>query len=614
MSNIQNVSGARTIVQVEGRIVPQNASEGQKPIRTLDTGERISGKIISMSDDSGSRNVQVRLGDNSVINARLNEGTSLKEGQYVSFEVRGVSRNQITLTPLYENTSIDPTALKALTAAGLNANQENLTMVRSMMENGMPIDKGSLNSMHQIISDNQGTDVSSLVQMKSLGIPISDQNIQQFESYKNYEHQVVETMDSIMDDLPEAFNELVQNGDTKSANNLYGDILKMISDGYTQMETSAGAPSEALQNADANTQSGIIGKEVLLNEATAEGSSYETVFTEAEGVPKDVSSDTRIPDTAKASSQNQPQNVIGEALAEADDTLPQTIAAAPKNMITVSNNFAALVKELSQQTGASGTEISKLLEQASTGKSTDIDRSELMKELAGSYTESADSSDDAAKAFMKLFQNSEYNKIMKASMKDQWLIEPKDVSNKENVENLYSRLNAQARQLTESLIHNLGAESRVAQSASNLQSNIDFMNQLNQMFHYVQLPLKMADQDAHGDLYVYSNGKRKFEPGETVSAILHLDMDNLGPLDVYVKMKDSNVKTNFYVADEETIDLIAEHIDILNERLSKRGYNMEAKMMLHTDMDDDSEDAAVSEMLSVKKMPVISMQSFDARA
>jgi hypothetical protein len=41
---------------------------------------------------------------------------------------------------------------------------------------------------------------------------------------------------------------------------------------------------------------------------------------------------------------------------------------------------------------------------------------------------------------------------------------------------------------------------------------------------------------------------------------------------------------------------------------------MEARMMLHTDVDNDSEDMAVSEMLDVKKMPVISMQSFDARA
>jgi len=124
----------------------------------------------------------------------------------------------------------------------------------------------------------------------------------------------------------------------------------------------------------------------------------------------------------------------------------------------------------------------------------------------------------------------------------------------------------------------------------------------------------MQDQDAHGDLYVYSNGKKKFEPGETVSAILHLDMDNLGPLDVYVKMKENNVKTNFYVADESVLDLIEEHIDMLNERLEKRGYSMQVRTMLHTDIDSDSEDMPVDEMFSVKKVSMLSVTSFDARA
>ena len=203
---------------------------------------------------------------------------------------------------------------------------------------------------------------------------------------------------------------------------------------------------------------------------------------------------------------------------------------------------------------------------------------------------------------------------MKNVMQEEWLLKPDDVSVKENVENLYTRLNSQAKQLTQQLTESLGAGSKVAQSAMSLQNNIDFMNQINQMFHYVQLPLKMADQNAHGDLYVYSNGKKKFEPGDTVSAILHLDMDNLGPIDVYVKMRDMNVKTNFYVADDSVIDLIAEHIDELNERLNKRGYTMEAKMMLHTDQDDNSEDPPVSSLLDAKKTPFLSTTSFDARA
>ena len=103
------------------------------------------------------------------------------------------------------------------------------------------------------------------------------------------------------------------------------------------------------------------------------------------------------------------------------------------------------------------------------------------------------------------------------------------------------------------------------------------MNQLNQMFQYIQLPLQMAGQNANGDLYVYRNKNKKMSEDGSVSAILHLDMDNLGPVDVYVKLKDTKVTTNFYVADDSVIELLNDNIHILNERLEKRGHKHEKR-------------------------------------
>ena len=197
-------------------------------------------------------------------------------------------------------------------------------------------------------------------------------------------------------------------------------------------------------------------------------------------------------------------------------------------------------------------------------------------------------------------------------MSSQWHLKPLEVGNKENIENLYQRLSNQAKGLTNAITQNLGAESKLAQSANNLQNNLDFMNQLNQMFQYVQLPLQMAGQNVHGDLYVYRNKHKKISEDGSVSAALHLDMENLGPVDVYVKLLNSKVTTNFYVADDSVIDLINDNIHILNERLEKRGYSMEATLKLHDDI--DGQDLAVDEMLSVSKTPVLSTNSFDARA
>ena len=138
------------------------------------------------------------------------------------------------------------------------------------------------------------------------------------------------------------------------------------------------------------------------------------------------------------------------------------------------------------------------------------------------------------------------------------------------------------------------------------------MNQLNQMFQYVQLPLQMAGQNANGDLYVYRNKNKKMSEDGSVSAILHLDMESLGPIDVYVKLKDTRVTTNFYVADDSVIELLNDNIHILSERLEKRGYTMNANMMLHSDKGGEND--AVDELLSVTRMPLLSTTAFDARA
>lgn len=76
------------------------------------------------------------------------------------------------------------------------------------------------------------------------------------------------------------------------------------------------------------------------------------------------------------------------------------------------------------------------------------------------------------------------------------------------------------------------------QTAADIRSNVEFMNQINQVYTYVQLPLKLSGQNASGDLYVYTNKKKLNDPEAELTAFLHLDLDNLGSTDVSIRMKD----------------------------------------------------------------------------
>ena len=576
MNVISNVSQQNTVV-IDGRHFGNQKAEEQ-PLE-LKRGGTIQGTVVSVADGEGGEKIAtISIGDN-VINAKLSEGMGLREGQTLNFSVRSTGSSGVTITPLYANTSIDQSTLKALAAAGIEINNDTVQMVKDMMEAGLPIGKDALLEMNKNLSTYPNTSISTLVEMKSLGIPINDNNLVQFESYKNYEHQVTSAMEDIMNELPGAFSELTASGNEKAALDLYGSVLKLFSEGEGQSTSQTQAASA----------------EVPLPNAAEAAQQQETVNPETGHAQ--VQGEKVVTDGSQAQTANTVAN--GNVLSESFIADLKNLGV-PEEAI---KNYENALKELGKNPEGDNPAAQAKLETA---------QKELLKELSAAFERSDITSDQTAQTWKNVFSNNDYTKLLKDNMSAQWHLKPGEVEKKENVEQLYQRLGNQVKGLTSAIEQHLGAESKLGQTANNLQNNLNFMDQLNQMFQYVQLPLQMAGQNVHGDLYVYKNKHKKVSEDGSVSAVLHLDMEHLGPLDVYVKMKDTKVSTNFYVADESILDLINDNIHILNERLEKRGYTMSVKMMLHDEM--DGQDAAVDEMLDVMKTPLLSTASFDARA
>ena len=172
-----------------------------------------------------------------------------------------------------------------------------------------------------------------------------------------------------------------------------------------------------------------------------------------------------------------------------------------------------------------------------------------------------------------------FTKLVKDSVKAQMSIKPQDIAQNGKIEELYENIRRTSERVSR-LMENIGrSDSPVAQSSSALTENVNFMNQLNEFVNYVQLPLKMAGEDANGELYVYTNRKNLANKDGNYSALLHLDMEHLGPMDVYVTMRDhTKVSTNFYLENEKVLDFIAAHIDELTKRLTEKGYVTNTKV------------------------------------
>ncbi len=206
---------------------------------------------------------------------------------------------------------------------------------------------------------------------------------------------------------------------------------------------------------------------------------------------------------------------------------------------------------------------------------TSLSASELLRQMMGAIEQGKGSDSGAVK---KLFSSEEFKGLMKQAMAEQWMLTPEQLKEEGAVKELYQRLSRQMADLQQTLAQAGKEGAALAKTAQSVQGNLEFMNQLNQAYAYVQLPLKLRQQNAHSDLYVYTNKKNLRDKEGDLSALLHLDLEHLGATDIYVKMHGAAVQTDFYLADELSFRLISGLTGQLAERLEQKGYTCEIKV------------------------------------
>lgn len=162
--------------------------------------------------------------------------------------------------------------------------------------------------------------------------------------------------------------------------------------------------------------------------------------------------------------------------------------------------------------------------------------------------------------------------LIKDVARETFFLKPEEVT-KENLNKLYEKILTTTKRVAEKMGDNPQA-AQIIDNSNTIAKDVHFLNDVNHFMSFVQVPLKMAGQNAHGDLYVYNRGRGKNIQTDDLKALLHLDMDNLGPMDIFVTLHKNNVSTNFKVADDETLSYIEAHLDELNKRLTKLGYNV----------------------------------------
>ena len=172
-----------------------------------------------------------------------------------------------------------------------------------------------------------------------------------------------------------------------------------------------------------------------------------------------------------------------------------------------------------------------------------------------------------------VFASKEVQQLLKQVLEEQFLLEPKALKGKEPLKELYDSLDAKVQRI-HTLLQDAGlSETPLAQTAQEIHANVEFMNQINEAYTFAQIPLKMTNQNASGQLYVYTNKRNLEDPERDLTAFLHLDLEYLGSTDISVRMHKREVSTKFYMESDASYDLVKAYMPQLEERLRAKGYN-----------------------------------------
>ena len=489
--------------------------------------------------------VKLALSNGQQILARLAGKFSFEQGQSVFFQVKNNDGGTIEIKPYtVDGEGANLTLMDALKAAGLPVDGINLSMVNKMMEEHMPIDKTSLNQMYQLVQDNKDINVTTLVELKRLGIEINQVNAAQFENYANDKQAITIAMDSLIDELPNALS--AEDLSMYKLVTQARDILNIVTEGlpeeaFISSEASDMSQYEAIMRD--NKSAPVVKKHFNIAEL------FESLNS-VSGESQDIHTTQKI--------NNAP--AIDTILLQENETKSNTIGflLSDKQIEELNEQVRMLLPNLQENNISLYSEDSSVV-----GILNDI------KSMLENTPANADT-------LRHLFSGEAFKLMLKEALEQQWMIKPGDLEkNPKKLDGLYDKIEKQITNM-EIILKTSGVVNPKAEAlADNIRGNIEFMNQINEAYTYVQVPLKMNEKNASGQLYVYTNKKSMSNPDKELSAFLHLDLEHLGGTDVSIKMLHRKVTTNFYLDSDESYALVKQFLPVLEKRLQDKGYNCE---------------------------------------
>lgn len=616
-----------------------NAASAQGvDVSQLQPGDTFQGEIVSVNGED----VQIQLTNGEYMAAKLERDVQVAIGQLMTLQVQSNKDNRVVLKPVYDGKmQMLRVGEAALRAANMAVSDRNLTLVSTLLENGMSINRNTLMLFNRLTLQNPAASMADLIKLSKLQLPVNDNSIAQLQNYQNMEHRLLDGIREASDEILKLYDTLTGKAEVQGNQNVPasavpdtaqgaipgqvalengGKFMEQVlvllagEEGAGETQTAANGnspvtvPQESqegqvrqnVQNGQAeraNTENSV--QNTVVDKTGVEPGNHTVDHSEnvSAAVVKGTPQEQAAPDQAAIQlpkqGENSGQNMQGTVQRDAgyvDTMLNQLNGEKPQ---ALPNKIVSLIREGIKDGKLELKDVKQLLVDSDLGKQLTTEQKAV------------------------IFRSEPFKSMFRNGLQKQWTLTPQELTQEGRVEEFYQKLARESSQLTRMMNETMQAGGQSgngtqARAMGNISENVEFMNQMNQMFNYVQLPLKLSNSQAHGDLYVYTNKKNMARRDGMLTAFLHLDMDHLGSLDVSISLQTerNQVTTKFYL-DEDSIALVEGHIDELAQRLSKKGYQCKNMIL------EKEEDKTVLERMEEQVAggnAVLGYRTFDTRA
>ncbi|AEY66017.1 hypothetical protein [Clostridium sp. BNL1100] len=536
-------------------------------LNKLKPGDVIRAQVL---ENSGEELI-IKLSDGSEVHANALTTINAKEGDFVNFVFKGTEGGKLVLESLGTNMTQPVNealvnAKSALALINVPISDKNIEMAMALLKQNLPVTNESLLKIAELISPDKGLKADAAAFLIASKLSDNINNIEKLQSLLSGRLKITDNISGLI--------KLVEGaGETeppKTPQEIVNRLASIVKENSENVPVKAAVMDNLLERLTSgikmkfgNAEGIVEGSSASNSSAVKSGAALSTVNSPATVVQSSDTSENQVNTANTQNSQAKTETIKASLRAENGFGTDNSITPA-----ALSKADLPVLKELRNQLQTITEEQKLTQEQITAVKYIAKEISNSIDKIGVRQQELDNFNFDAGKQhIIKDAVNTLKNLIVRIDRQNNEEINPVK---------FYNELESSLTVVKNAIQHLPSVVREAAVNIVNsLESNVNFINQLNNYSSYVQLPLSIFNQNTTGELYMLKKGSKakKLDPSN-ITVLLSLETNNIGRIDTLLSIKEKDVSTNFRLEDSGVFNILKDSHKMLYNSLLEKGYRL----------------------------------------